>query len=277
VLVAGLVAGAPSGVVGCSAVHATSAGESTTTGPDGSGGGSAGATVDAASSCNASDVSTYVPSAYQAAAAPSNACLGSDGAGLWDAYYDACLAPTTQSEDACVAFRATAANAACATCILTPYASSRLGPIVDYGAFVGGNIAGCIEVETFGQLPCAKAVQALTECEIAACQANCPVSDEASLGAREACGMQADQAGCQPFFQAATACRAAEADAGVASSCSDTAFKDFFDQVVPSFCGQSAIAAFDASALDAAPTTPNDAGEVEDVELPALAVDAAAE
>jgi hypothetical protein len=82
---------------------------------------------------------------------------------------------------------ATPAHAACAACVLTSYTSDPLGPIIDYGEFVGGNVAGCIELEAPRELACAKAVQALTGCEIAACEANCPVSNETSLMGREAC------------------------------------------------------------------------------------------
>ena len=69
-----------------------------------------------------------------------------------------------------------------------PYTADRLGPILDYGEFVGGNVAGCIEVTTPERPHRArKSVQALTDCELAACQANCPVSDSTSLTAREQC------------------------------------------------------------------------------------------
>ena len=209
---------------------------------------------------------------YQPAAEPSVACLGADGGTIWDAYFDACLAPGTTKE-ACASFTATPANAACAACVLTSYTSNPLGPIIDYGEFVGPNVAGCIELEAPRDLAGAKAVQALTGCEIAACQANCPVSNEASLMAREACALAADDAGCHSF-------QASEADAGLPEPCTSTAFKDFYDSVVPLFCAQvpvDASAASDASFTDSALPPASDASAVTDGRASAAPADAGAE
>ena len=184
-----------------------------------------------------------------------------------------CLGPN-KSADACTSYKASATNAACAACVLTPYSADRLGPILDYGEFVGGNVAGCIELSVPGDpSSCANAVQALTDCEVAACQANCPVSDTTSLAAREQCSTDADATGCRLFFEAASACRAAETDAGVASACMNGAFQDFYDAVVPLFCGQAtadAAAIFDASSGDAGATLMD--GAPADAEPPAANV-----
>jgi hypothetical protein len=264
---------------GCSAVTSGSNPEPGAGGPDASGEGSGGAGADAATSCRGSDVSTYLPAMYQPAAEPSTACLGADGGTIWDAYFDACLAPGTTKE-ACASFTATPANAACAACVLTSYTSDPLGPIIDYGEFVGGNVAGCIELEAPRDLACAKAVQALTGCEIAACQANCPVSDQTSLDAREMCAKDADDAGCRSFSQAASACSASEADAGLADPCMLTTFKDFYDNVVPLFCGQvpvDASAASDASFTDGTLPPASDASAGADGRASAALADAGAE
>jgi hypothetical protein len=226
---------------------------------------SSGAVEDVASSCQPSDVLTFVPGAYQPAVPPSGACLGADGGGLWDDFYDACLGPDKNNER-CTAFKQTPANAACAACVLTPDTASQLGPILSYGQFVGGNVAGCIEITTPGHLSCAKAVEGLSDCETAACQANCPVTDQASLGAWQMCVAQADQAGCQSWFKMASECRAAEADAGLAAPCLASAFKDFYDDVVPLFCGQAVADAgvvplFDAGASDAGAAASDAAGD----------------
>jgi hypothetical protein len=206
----------------------------------------------AASSCRASGVATYVQGSYQPAAAPSGACLGADGGGLWEGFYDACLGPA-KSMDACTQYKQAPSNAACAACILTPSVADTLGPILDFGTFVSGNVAGCIEVTAPGDLSCPKAVQALSDCEAAACEANCPVSDAASLEAREQCAQDADAAGCRSFFEMASMCQAADADAGLAGACTNSGFKDFFDDVVPLFCaqaGEDASAPIDAEAPD---------------------------
>jgi hypothetical protein len=207
-------------------------------------------------SCVPSDVLTFVQGPYRSAAPPSGACLDADGGQLWDAFYDACLFGPSKNNDQCTAFKQTPENAACAACILTPATANQLGPILSFGEFVGGNVAGCIEITTPSDPICAKAVQALSDCETAACQANCPVTDEQSLMARVQCVKVADQLGCQSFFNMASNCRADEADAGFADLCNDSTFKDFYDDVVPLFCGHVAVdagaaPASDASAFDA--------------------------
>jgi hypothetical protein len=140
-----------------------------------------------------------------------------------------------------------AASAACAACILTPVAAARLGPIIDYGGFVGKNTAGCIELVDPGGLPCATAVQALTGCELQACQANCPVSSAASADDYYECAQAADGAGCASY--AAMASCSQGLDASPASVCDSASFKDFYDAVVPLFCGQRATFDLDAATV----------------------------
>jgi hypothetical protein len=240
--------------MGCGVVKSAPGAPSVPT-SDASVGSSSGGTepLDAANSCRPSDVQTFVQGVYQPAAAPSAACLGADGGGIWEDFYEACLGPM-KSIGSCDTYKQTASNAACAACVLTPYTAAELGPILSFGEFVGGNVAGCIEVTAPSDIACAKAVQALTDCEDAACQANCPVSDVSSLTERQECAAEADPMGCLSFFDLASACRAAEADAGYAEPCMNSGFKDFYDVVVPLFCGQvnlDAAAVLDAGAADA--------------------------
>jgi hypothetical protein len=218
-----------------------------------------GGETDAAGSCLPSNVATFVQGPYQPAAAPSGACLGADGGGVWGDFYDACLGPE-KSSDKCADFKATPSNAACAACVLTPYTADQLGPILSFGEFVGGNVAGCIEISAPSDVSCAKAVQALTDCENAACQANCPVTDPTSLVDRQNCASQADLLGCQLLSGTASGCRAAEADAGLAQPCANTGFSDFYDVVFPLFGGQSATGADAGAGADAAVGLSTDGG-----------------
>ena len=162
--------------------------------------------VDASSSCHASDVLTYVQGSYQPAATPTGACLGADGGELWDDFYASCLGPD-KSSDKCTDYKQTPENAACAACVLTPYTAPELGPILDFGEFVGLNVAGCIEIAAPSDPSCPKAVQALSDCEIAACQVNCPVNSPMSLEDRQKCALEADEAGCATFLQMASTCQ----------------------------------------------------------------------
>jgi hypothetical protein len=208
------------------------------------------------SACQAGAVENYTPGIYQSATgAWQGVCVG-DGQDLIGQYYDACFGDSATSA-ACGAFKTmSAASAACSACILTPVTAARLGPIIDYGGFVGKNTAGCIELADPGGLPCATAVQALTGCELQACQANCPVTSSASLDAYYDCARYADGTGCASY-SAMAAC-GQMLDGGPASICASAAFKDFYDAVVPLFCGQRATLTIDGATVyppftDAAP------------------------
>ena len=241
----------------------------------GPGFGEIGAEVDATSSCHASDVLTYMQGSYQPAATPTGACLGADGGELWDDFYASCLGPN-KSDQRCTTYKQTAENAACAACVLTPYTADQLGPILNFGEFVGGNVAGCIELAAPSDPSCPKAIQALTGCEIYACQANCPVTSPMSLAERQQCALVADMAGCATFLEMANACQAAEADAGLAAPCMNGAFTEFYDAVVPLFCGQAmaeAGVAVDAGSSDASV----DAAATADGDSPDAVSDAASD
>jgi hypothetical protein len=200
-----------------------------------------------ASACQPGAVDTYVPGAYQPATGAWQGTCADDGEDLIGEYYDACFGDDATTA-ACDAFKAmSAASAACAACIVTPSGASRLGPIIDYGGFVGKNTAGCVELAQPGGMPCATAVQALTGCELQACQANCPVSNATTLDAYYDCAESADDAGCATY--AAMAACDQQFDGGAASVCTSPAFKDFYEAVVPLFCGQRATYDVDGSTV----------------------------
>jgi hypothetical protein len=211
-----------------------------------------------ASGCQPGAVDTYVPGAYQPASGAWQGTCVVDGEDLISEYYDACFGDGATTA-ACDAFKAmSAASAACAACIVTPIGASRLGPIIDYGGFVGKNTAGCVELVEPGGMPCATEVQALTGCELLACQANCPVSNAATLDDYYDCAETADDAGCARYA-AAAACDQ-QFDGGAASFCTSPAFKDFYDAVVPLFCGQRATYDVDGSTVYTSFTDAGDAG-----------------
>jgi hypothetical protein len=187
-----------------------------------------------ASSCRPGSVQTFQPGAYHPATA---AWQGACATNIYDPiqlFYDECLG-SGATPSTCADFQKN--NAACFACILTPASADHYGPLIDNGGFVTGNVAGCIELTDPGELTCAKSVQALSECELASCAANCPVSDAHSLNSYNGCAAQADTGGCGQF-EAATSCTDQLADGGtVATRCFASDFQHFYNAVVPLFCG----------------------------------------
>ncbi|MBV9947564.1 MAG: hypothetical protein JOZ69_11990, partial [Myxococcales bacterium] len=202
-----------------------------------------------ASACRPGDVQTYEPGGYHSATA--------SGQGVCDAaavqgFDDACLGPRATHET-CMAFKADPATAACARCIDTPDTETRYGPLVDHGTFITPNVAGCIELTAPSRLQCARSLQALSGCELAACEANCPVQDAASRAAYDACAAQADTGGCHSFQAVVAACVSQGGGAGPADLCLAANFADFYAEVVPLFCSapqtgrDAGLPSFDAS------------------------------
>ncbi|MDP9001679.1 MAG: hypothetical protein M3O46_16390 [Myxococcota bacterium] len=185
-----------------------------------------------ASACRPGDVETYQPGAYhRAAGAWQGVCSPAQITG----FYDMCLGPQKSKVD-CDGFVSAMTTGPCAACILTPEGASHDGPLINHGGFLTANIAGCIELTDSSGLSCAKALQALGGCELAACKANCPVHDSPSRMAYDACAVQADSAGCRMYDPAAT-CIYAEPDAGLTTGCLQQTFPEFYAAVVPLFCG----------------------------------------
>jgi hypothetical protein len=188
-----------------------------------------------ASACRPGDVETYRPAPYRpATAAHKGVCTPKD---IRD-FYDFCLGPQKTSAS-CNTFMSdkTTGTGACAACIITLEAADHYGPVIDHGGFVTPNVAGCIELTDYSNAyACAKSVQALSGCELAACEANCPVHDTASRAAYDACAAQAAQGGCQNYAMAAN-CAELLQDAGEVALCLLPIFQDFYNAVVPLFCG----------------------------------------
>jgi len=217
-----------------------------------------------ASACQPGDVSTWQAGNYRPAADPTDACSAAD---VGD-FYAKCIDGSSSSAALCAAFKAS--HPACYACILTPDTAARYGPIVQHGDFATSNVAGCIELSAESAsapdpslLACAQAVQALGGCELAACEANCPVTDPASFASYEACTTAADQGGCEAYESAASCAEALQdggaADAGaLVEQCLLPSFKDFYDHVVPRFCSAP------PTGIDAGGPAPSDAGAAGD-------------
>lgn len=221
---------------------------------DGANGGGSGSSD--ASACRPASVETYKPDAYRSATgAYQGACKSESNVDLVELFFGSCLGQNA-SKQACATYVKDYPQ--CAACIVTPDTSAHYGPIVARQGFVTGNLAGCIELTDPVGLSCAKALQALDGCERAACAANCPVTSQASLDAYGECAGQANQGGCQSYEQAAS-CADGEREGGTlaASVCfRGPSFKDFYDSVVPLFCGPPPSAPH--ADAGASPDAPND-------------------
>ncbi len=191
------------------------------------------------STCQPGDVRTFVPAAYRPATPVwQDVCTGTQ----ISAFYTACIDPNATPASCQTFYQMDPANPTCAACILTPESMTNYGPLVDHGSFITENVGGCIELTDPTGLVCAKAQQALAGCDLAACEANCPVHDVASRAALDQCTAAAEAAGCQ-MFAAQASCALQAADAGSSSAACDSAtFHDFYDLVVPLFCGPPSAA-----------------------------------
>ena len=187
--------------------------------------------------------SGYVSPPYVHAVPHKNAC----SAQLIADYYTQCLdsastpqtcAPWTNNPDA--------AHLACVGCLVTPVTASAYGPVVQttHGNVIVSdpNLAGCIELLDPNGLSCATTLQDRNDCDLAACNAQCPITDSASFQQWQTCAVNADNTAgsCQTYFQA-TSCASSEMpDGGVAAACFPTVanptFHDDYDSIAPVFC-----------------------------------------
>jgi hypothetical protein len=220
-----------------------------------------------ASACRPGDVETYQPGIYRSATA---AWQGVCTRALIDGFYTACFDLSKATPATCRAFVSDPNAAGCSQCILTSDQAPHYGPLIDHTidhtSFVTTNVAGCIELTDPKGRSCSKSLQALGGCEIAACEANCPVNDGPSLAAYSACVAAADESGCQSYAATAASCVDAEVDSGLVADCLIPTFAEFYAAVVPLFCGPPPAdggappydASFDAT-LEAGPDAQADA------------------
>ena len=180
--------------------------------------------------CAPADVSAFQPPAYKPAHRQQGACT----AAQISSYFQSCFA-VGNTMQTCATF--TSANQACASCITTPDTAASYGAVITRAGIVSIDIGGCIELEDPNGLACAKAYRASELCPVAACNASCPVTDDASFQLYLACSQQAAANGCSAFTMGA-ACANAEADGGAAAAClQGQSFEDLYNQVAPIFCG----------------------------------------
>jgi len=189
--------------------------------------------------CSPGDVATFQP-VYHPADMMTGACAPEQAQALFDACFG-----DAKSDTACHAFRTDPTNFACTACVLTPDSAPQYGPIIDHRTFVTANVAGCIELAVGlgvstdaggAEIACAKDVQALESCQLAACAANCDVQDLASLAAFQSCATAANGGGCSPYATAASCLGGVAEAGGELGACLLPDFASFYAAVVPLFC-----------------------------------------
>jgi hypothetical protein len=144
----------------------------------------------------------------------------------------------------CKTFGADLANKACLDCAITRSTASAYGPLVEDSVTAQVNVAGCIALAT-GDLSatgCGAKRLALSQCELAACEINCPVfaGDTGSeLAALLACLPESDTSSCKTFAADAACGSALEGDGGIAAACAQTraTFAENAKAMVQLFCG----------------------------------------
>jgi hypothetical protein len=156
-----------------------------------------------------------------------------------DDIYTGCLA-SGATDTTCSA--AESAAPGCYDCIFTMEGTSPYGPIIETNnGVLEVNQAGCIALLEPCNTTCAEEVNAAAECESAACESNCPVTDNTSLDNFENCEATAascDPNGCDTFATESTCENELTGASHPASICvSETDFEDFYNDVVPVFCG----------------------------------------
>jgi hypothetical protein len=167
------------------------------------------------------------------------ACTGAQIA----AYYRACfddINPNGQSD--CAAFKdADAGNTACLTCMQSNLSDSAWGAFVLANNMPFPNYGTCIAVADPSQSDCAHKLEGVMQCWWAACNTNCPVTDQASLDAWNTCVGLADQGDCAAIYQDVQTCAAAILAAGSpAAKCilpTRDGDKAIFDAIASILCG----------------------------------------
>lgn len=211
--------------------------------------------------CAPGDVTTFM-----AKPKPNKAHTDSCTEDQIDKYLTACLG-NTATNTTCAPFGANGAAKVCGACLRTDDNAAANGPLISHGGYVVPNVAGCVGIATKDTSPtsCAYKLASREQCSAAACTANCPVTDDASLEALSMCTDTADAAGggCATFSDAANACADTLVDAGgSASEClAGGGFEAAYGVIARLFCLKAATdGGTDGGGTDAA-SDANDASD----------------
>ncbi len=193
--------------------------------------------ADASVSCAPANVHGYTPS-WTPPKAPSSACTQADLTA-----YGACLDSGGGTSAGCAAWSAVdaGASAACRTCVADSKATDPAwGPLVDVGTSGSDrqlNVSGCLAIVLHDTgAGCAGTLQALQECEAAACADNCAGDSTAALSA---CTFAADGNGCSNYVAPSACVYEAGASAQTCFGPAGGTFGEKFAAIAAVFCLQT--------------------------------------
>ncbi len=179
------------------------------------------------------DVSGFAPSDAKGAKAPQDVCSSTQ----IDDFYTNCL-DTAATTTTCNNWLKTAANQTCSNCLNSKQTDATWSALVSKTGLVSVNIEGCIALVTGGNPPttgdCAYKYQAASDCEGAACDAVCPVTDQPSFQLYEQCAQAAAAGGCKTYEDAVC-----DPEGQTWANCLDDqglGFEGLFKSVAPLFC-----------------------------------------
>jgi hypothetical protein len=182
------------------------------------------------------DVSGFVPTWKP----PTGAHRGQCTPALIDEYYQDCLA--VGGTQTCAAFGpgTDGPHQACGACIASNFTDPSWGPLVRSPNIVETNGAGCIVLLDPSAIDCAKSVQALAQCEHAACDPVCHAAGTVGFDDWVQCSAASNACGCKSRLSESDCVKEIVSDGGPAAACLvGQTFQDFFQVTAAVFCGSA--------------------------------------
>jgi hypothetical protein len=190
--------------------------------------------VPPAPSCAPDSVSGFTPTWH-----PPKRVAGACTAAQIQTVLDCTLDPNADATT-CKSVLADAANKDCIACAMTESTDATHGPLVMGNGIVSINVAGCVALKTSDVTAtgCGAKYDALGECSAFACEATCPVVDDASFADYTQCTAAAEAAGCASYATDAACADPLVAPGAAAEACdlSTNAFVDNAKAYATIFC-----------------------------------------
>jgi hypothetical protein len=184
-------------------------------------------------------ISGFTPTTTPPTAATTTSCTTAQITTI----FNDCLNTKTYSESACTKIATT--DSSCYDCIFaSTEGDSTYGPLITSTdeLLVFLNQAGCIDLLEPCNSACSNAYQSAFQCELAACEPNCPMTADSTTF--QTCiedVTTCNPGGCDTYYTEYSNCGAlltgAKHPASVCVGTSTSTFEDLFKAIVPVFCG----------------------------------------